>query len=67
MCPTRTRSGIASIRLKYENSNRLLATVVLNSIEPEQDNAKKNNPKGKPEITVTPGRVNVRGRRCDLC
>jgi len=46
----RTRKGIDSIRLKYENSNRLLATVVLNGIEPEEDNAK-----GKPEITVTPG------------
>jgi outer membrane protein assembly complex protein YaeT len=47
---SRTRSGIASIRLKYENANRLLATVVLNGIEPEE-----NNTKGKPEITVTPG------------
>ena len=46
----RTRIGIAGIRLKYENSNRLLATVVLNGIEPEEDNKK-----GKPEITVTPG------------
>src|SRR5580658_291757 len=35
---SRTRSGIASIRLKYENANRLLATVVLNGIEPEQNN-----------------------------
>ncbi len=47
---SRTRKGIDSIRLKYENSNRLLATVVLNGIEPQEDNKK-----GKPEITVTPG------------
>jgi outer membrane protein insertion porin family len=46
----RTRKGIDSIRLKYENSDRLLATVVLNGIDPQQGNTK-----GKPEITVTPG------------
>ncbi len=48
----RTRDGIANIRLKYENANRLLATVVLNGIEPEEGNTK-----GKPEITVTPGPI----------
>ncbi len=47
---SRTRSGIDHIRLKYENANRLLATVVLNGITPEQENEK-----GKPEITVAPG------------
>ncbi len=45
----RTRSGIDDIRLKYQNSNRLLATVVLNGIEPDEGN------KGKPAITVNPG------------
>ena len=34
----RTRSGIDNIRLKYENANRLLATVVLNGIDPEEGN-----------------------------
>jgi outer membrane protein assembly factor BamA len=48
----RTRKGIDSIRLKYQNSNRILATVVLNGIDPEEDG--KN---GKPEITVTPGPI----------
>jgi outer membrane protein insertion porin family len=52
---SRTRNGIANIRLKYENANRLLATVVLNGIELEEDNAKPNNIRGKPEITVKPG------------
>ncbi|HEX4134903.1 MAG TPA: POTRA domain-containing protein [Bryobacteraceae bacterium] len=45
----RTRSGIDNIRLKYENSKRLLATVVLNGITPDEKG------KGKPEITVSPG------------
>src|ERR1700733_7426268 len=48
----RTRKGIDSIRLKYQNSNRILATVVLNGIAPEEDGRN-----GKPEITVTPGPV----------
>jgi outer membrane protein insertion porin family len=47
---SRTRSGIDKVRLKYENSHRLLATVVLNGIEPEQDNKV-----GRPSITVNPG------------
>jgi len=46
----RTRRGIDKIRLKYGNSNRLLATVVLNGIDPDEGNSK-----GKPAITVTPG------------
>lgn len=47
---SRTRSGIDKVRLKYENANRLLATVVLDGIdeEPEQN-------KGLPKITVNPG------------
>ena len=47
---SRTSSGIDKVRLKYQNSNRLLATVVLNDIVPEEENKK-----GKPEITVNPG------------
>ena len=46
----RTRSGIDKIRLKYQNSNRLLATVVLNGIDPDEEGKK-----GKPQITVNPG------------
>jgi len=48
----RTRKGIDGIRLKYQNSNRILATVVLKGIDPEEDDKK-----GKPEITVNPGSV----------
>ncbi|HWF09792.1 MAG TPA: POTRA domain-containing protein [Bryobacteraceae bacterium] len=44
----KTRNGIDSVRLKYENSNRLMATVVLNGIEPDGK-------LGKPRITVDPG------------
>ncbi len=47
---SRTRSGIDNVRLKYENSNRLLATVVLDGID--EDKAKN---KGLPRITVNPG------------
>jgi outer membrane protein insertion porin family len=45
---TRTRSGIDGIRLKYENANRLQATVVLNGIDADGKN-------GKPHIAVNPG------------
>jgi len=47
---SRTRGGIDKVRLKYENTHRLLATVVLNGIEPDDGNKR-----GKPSITVTPG------------
>ncbi len=47
---SRTRNGIDNIRLKYENANRLLATVVLDGIV-QEDN------KGRPEIAVNPGQV----------
>jgi outer membrane protein insertion porin family len=47
---SRTRSGIDNVRLKYENSNRLLATVVLDGID--EDKAAN---KGLPRITVNPG------------
>ncbi len=46
----RTRTGIDNIRLKYENANRLLATVVLNNIRQDGKN-------GKPHLTVDPGPV----------
>jgi len=46
---TGTRSGIDHIRLKYEKSNRVLATVVLNSID--EVDAKR----GQPKVTVDPG------------
>jgi outer membrane protein insertion porin family len=48
----RTRSGIDNVRLKYEKSNRLLATVVLTGIDEVKD---KN--RGRPDITVNPGPV----------
>ena len=47
---TGTRKGIDRVRLKYQNAHRLLATVVLNGIEPDEQNKK-----GKPAITVNPG------------
>ncbi len=46
---TATRRGIDNIRLKYTNSNRVLATVVLNGIEP------LSSLRGEAAITVTPG------------
>ena len=46
----RTRSGIDNVRLKYENANRLLATVVLNGITQDEDNNR-----GRPNIAVNPG------------
>ena len=47
---SRTRGGIGNVRLKYENSNRLLATVVLDGID---ENNEENT--GTPKITVNPG------------
>ena len=47
---SRTRSGIDKVRLKYENSNRLLATVVLDGID---ENKEANT--GTAKITVNPG------------
>src|SRR5262249_50108695 len=44
----RTRGGIDNIRLKYQNKNRLMATVVLNEIDPDGKT-------GQPKITVDPG------------
>ena len=49
---TTTRRGIEKIRLKYENSHHLMATVVLNDIVPEPDGRH-----GRPDLTVTPGPV----------
>jgi outer membrane protein insertion porin family len=49
---SRTRAGIDGIRIKYENSNRLLATVTLDSVEPSADTKS-----ASPHITVKPGPV----------
>lgn len=49
---SRTRRGIDRILLKYENAHRLLATVMLNGIEPEP-----NNRKARPSIAIDPGPV----------
>jgi outer membrane protein assembly complex protein YaeT len=49
---TRTRNGVDNVREKYENVNRLLATVTLDSMEPRPD--------GKtalPRISVDPGSI----------
>jgi len=48
-----TRKGIDDVRLKYQNSNRLLATVVLEGIDEQEET--KGGPTGKPRITVNPG------------
>ncbi len=45
---SRTRGGIDKIRLKYENANRLMATVTLTGMEEEGK-------KGVPRIDVVPG------------
>ncbi len=45
-----TRKGIDKVRLKYASANRLLATVVLNGIEPDEGNRK-----GRASIEVNPG------------
>lgn len=49
---SRTRDGIAKVRLKYQNANRLLATVVLDGID---EDTEANG--GQPKITVNPGPV----------
>jgi outer membrane protein insertion porin family len=46
---TGTRNGIDHIRLKYQKSNRVLATVVLTGIE------EKDSTQGQPHVTVNPG------------
>jgi outer membrane protein assembly complex protein YaeT len=48
----RTRSGLDDIRLRYENSNRLLATVTLERIDPGPDLRT-----ATPAIAVKPGPV----------
>jgi outer membrane protein assembly complex protein YaeT len=49
---SRTRSGLDNVRLKYENANRLLATVTLDNIDPSADRKT-----ATPEIAVKPGPV----------
>lgn len=56
---TRTRNGIDRIRLKYQNANRLLATVTLKSLDPEENREKAGakKPTARPVIAVDPGPV----------
>jgi outer membrane protein assembly complex protein YaeT len=49
---SRTRSGIDGVRAKFENANRLLATVTLDNIQPDDDGKR-----GLPRISITPGPV----------
>ena len=50
----RTRGGVDGIRLKYESSNRLLATIALKGFEDETQVDPKH-PVAKPRLVVTPG------------
>ncbi len=62
----RTRTGVDNIRLKYQNSNRLRATVTLDSLDREENGARKGPPRAIPHITVDPSSivdVEVRGAR----
>lgn len=52
---TRTRVGIDKIRLSYQKSNRLLATVTFAGIVPAGES--KHTPLGTPKIAVNPGPV----------
>jgi outer membrane protein assembly complex protein YaeT len=52
---TRTRSGIDKIRLKYQKSDHLLATVTFSGITPVNDDKRK--PRGTAHIDVDPGPV----------
>jgi outer membrane protein insertion porin family len=47
---SRTRLGIDRIRLRYEKANRVVATVVLNGIDPDEEGKT-----GTPTVTVNPG------------
>jgi len=58
---SRTRAGIDKIRLKYENSHRLLATVVLKDVAPDYAGRR-----GRPELQIAPGapvNITVQGAR----
>ncbi len=58
---SRTRSGVDGIRAKFENANRLFATVTLDSIQPDAGGKR-----GLPRITVKPGPIvdiEVRGAK----
>ena len=52
---TRTRVGIDKIRLTYQKSNHLLATVTFGGIQPQEQTTRV--PLGTPLITVSPGPV----------
>jgi len=49
---SRTRSGIDDVRRKFENADRLLATVTLDGIEPDAERRT-----GLPTISVDPGAI----------
>ena len=54
---TRTRSGIDRIRLTYQKSNHLLATVTFGGITPDSEVPTKHTPVGIENIAVNPGPV----------
>jgi len=53
----RTRSGIDRIRLKFEKSNHLLATVTFGGITPDSEVPAKSTPLGIANIALNPGPV----------
>ncbi len=54
---TRTRSGIDRIRLTYQKSNHLLATVTFGGVTPDSEVPAKHTPVGIANIAVNPGPV----------
>jgi outer membrane protein insertion porin family len=54
---TRTRSGIDRIRLTYQKSDHLLATVTFGGITPDSEVPAKHTPLGIANIAVNPGPV----------
>ena len=54
---TRTRTGIDRIRLTYQKSNHLLATVTFGGITPDSEVPAKHTPQGIANIAVNPGPV----------
>ena len=56
---TRTRTGIDRIRLTYQKSNHLLATVTFGGITPDTEMPARRTPPGIANIAVNPGPVVV--------
>lgn len=54
---TRTRTGVDRIRLTYQKSNHLLATVTFNGITPDSEVPAKRTPQGIANIVVNPGPI----------